>query len=1156
MNIDKIIQFIPLIVGGVLALFVLFGLFWGLVRGLKKTTFRAIWIVVTAVILMFVTPVITKAVMNIELPFLKIEDNGETLNTLNQIVVYYIKQIPDYGQLLASSTDALDALVTLVTLLINAFVFTILFWAVKIVLWPVWGIIAGIVIKKKDKNGNKKPRMRGWGMLVGAVAGLFVGATTLMPIIGVVNMVDDIETSTSSKYTKVVVNEDGEEEEVELVGGELSKLGLEKVIGYLNVYTDSTTAKVLKYTGVNAYQDFMFNTLSTGKAGGEKIVLKDEAKTLLVTVGSVNTLTKMNFDNLTQTKVAEIIKAAKVLVEHVFNIKTVKVVGDSLFSVVLTDMVENPNSVIKLPSTGQNKIDEGITQGITELKDFKFSDLKNEILAVLNIAETLNNKDILCKLINKQVEKPQEIMALFDNDTINEVTNSLFQMQTMSTFLPITVNTGLEYVAELIQAEGFEINDELATADEVKTMFKSILTSVLAVSNSLDFESKFYITENSLPKVGKVLDAVKNYGGLDQQNYNILINQVETKLYNTLSKSLESLDEEMSGIKTNVLDAIKNLSTVTNFETEFTKINTCYTPLMSVVNGVTSSPMTFELANIGKVLDAFKSTQLFGSSVNPIMESVLDFAKTKIPEDFADLKIVIERAKQKVASVQSWEGELSKLNGFVDIVQDVLESSDLKTTILAEDSTVLADLGKELNALSTSTLLGGEVKNIVKILIDQFGDFSSGNEDMLSSCVNQIKTNLENATTIDWEKEFGVIKTLINTVMDLSESGVTVETIAEIGSTLDEILEKQSVLVTRSVINTMIDSAVDQFAGEVESGSDMADIISTIKNEIKTNATISFEQELKALKTLIDEITNIDMEEFSYADFGAMLDDFDTQNGTNKSVVVSAVRPKIVKMILNEVDTTSMDADMVEILETMKLNCGNITNYETEFDLLGDFVETVENLTDVDIDTFDFAGFGAKMDNYKNSALISPARPDILEFIINKVEITNSKTDIQTAIDNILDYTISCGDKVANNQLTYTEIFTDLDKLKDLTNSFTTVTVEREDTTGITTLGAKLNELNSLCIVPTTETVRIAKYVTGEIVGDNGVKAIVPSEHANNPAVKPVYDDAITDVTALNTKYASYLANPDATVFDFATDFAVITNCIAEVDAALDGIGA
>lgn len=1150
-------KYIPLIVGGVFALFILFGLFWGLVRGLKKTSFRAIWIVVTAIILLLVTPILTKAVMNIPLPFLSIEVEGQTLSTLNQLAVYYIKQIPDYGELLASSTESINAVVTLVTLVVNAFIFVILFWAVKIALWPIWAIIAGIVIKKKDKDGNKKPRKRGWGMLVGAVTGLFVGATTLMPVLGIVNVAYDIEKSTEKTYTKTIINENGEEEEVDYTAGELSKLGIGDVMVYLNAYGDSSTAKILKYTGVQAYQNFMFNTLSTGKAGNEKIVLKDEVKTVLVTVGNVRALMETDFSTLTKENVTALISAAKTIVNDVFNIKTIKVIGDDLFSIVLNDMVTNPNSVIKLPSTGMVAIDDGIKQGVTELKNFKFSDLKNEILAILDIAETLNKKDIICKIANKEAEQPQQIIALFDNDTLNTITDDLFQMQTMSTFLPIAVNSGLEYVAELIQAEGFSINDNQATIEEVKTMFKSILTSVLAVSNTLDFESQYYITENSLPKVGKVLDAIKNYGGLDQTNYNILINQVENKLYNTLAKSFEDLDEEMEGIKNNVLNSIRNLSNVTNFETEFTKVNACYTPLMNIVENASGSEINVSGSDLGKVLDAFKSTQMFGSSVNPIMESVLDFAKTIVPEEFADLKIVVERAKQKVANVQSWETELTCLGNFVDAVRKVLDSEDLQTEILAADSTILTDLGKELDKLSNSTLLGGEIKNIVKVLIDQFSGFESGNEGMLTACVNQIKTNLENAQTINWEKEFGIIKKLINALMELAaDEETTSESMASIGAKLDEVLEQQRVLVNRAVINTMIDSAVDQFAGDIETGSDMEDIIQTIKNEIKTNQTLSFEQELKALNVLITELNDIDMDTFGYADFGALLDSFDSESGSNKSVVVSAVRPKIVKMILNEVDTTSMDADMVAILEKMKLNCGNITNYENEFTLLEDFVDTVDNLTTVDVNTFDFAGFGAKMDGYKNSALIGPVRTDILEFIVNKVTITSSKPDIQTSIDNILDYTIECGNKVETQELTYTQIFTDLGKLKDLTDSFTNVDVERDNPNSIKMLGEKLNELNELCIVPTSEVVRIGKYVTTEIVSDTGLKSIIPSEHLNNEQIKEIYDSSIEKVEELKTKYSNYLENIDTTQFNFATDFELIKNSIINIDDALKGLGA
>lgn len=1147
-------KYVPLVVGGVLLLFVLFGLFWGLVRGLKKTTFRVAWIVVTAVILLFVTPVVTKAIMKVELPFLSIEADGQTINTLNGLAEYYIKQIPDYGELLASSPEALDAVVTLVTLLINAFVFVILFWVTKIALWPVWAILAGIFIKKKDREGNKKPRKRGWGMLVGVVTGLFVGATTLMPVLGVINMASNIEKSTTGKYTKTVTNENGEKEEIEATGGELSKLGLDSIVEYLNVYSNSTTAKVLKYTGVEAYQNFLFNSLSTGKSDGEKIVLKDETKTVLITVNSVNTLTKANFNNLTQTKVGELISSAKVLIDQVFSIKTIQVVGDNLFPIILGDIVDNPDSVIKLPSTGEQLFDDGIIEGITELKDFKFSDLKNEILQILNIAETLNNKNIICKIANKEVTKAQDIIALFDTETVDGVTDSIFKMQTMSTFLPIAVNTGLEYVAKLIQTEGFKINEQNATLEEVKTMFKTIVNSVLAVSNSLDFDSKFYITENTLPNVGKVLDAIKNYGGLDEENYGILINQVETKLYNQASKSLENFNSDMEEMKDAVLDVIRNISDVTSFETEFTKINNAYTPLMSIVNGITSEPITIELDNVGKVVDTLKTTQMFGNAVNPIMEGALEYVKTIVPEGFEDFKVVIQCVKQNVPKVDSWETELNKLNGFVGLVQDVFKSEDLQNAILSEDSTLLTNLGKELNTLKTSILFGDQINDIVKILIDQVGKFTSDNDTMLTNSVNQIKSNIDSATTIDWEKEFGVIKTLINTLMDLSKSGLTDDAITGIGKTIDDVLESGSVLVNRAVINTMVDSAVDQFVGTVEQGSDLEEIVEIVKTQIKTDTTISFEQELKALNKLLTDISNIDMDNFSYSDFGTMLDSYDTESGTNKSIIVSKIRPNIVKMILNQVDTTDMDADIINILTTMKSNCANIVGYKNEFELLGDFVDTVTDVTNVYFDTFDFDSFGTKMDSYKNSALICPVRKNVLQYIISKVELTNTKQDIQTAIDNILAYTVQCGDKAEAGQLTYSQIFNDLGKLSKLTDAFTTVTVSRDNTQAITTLGKNLDELNALCVVPTTESVRIAKYITDELVGEKGIKSIIDQKYLENEQVKTVYEQAVTNVKTLNTKYANYLDTPDETSFNFEQDFEIITNSIKEVQDKLDQI--
>ena len=85
-------KYIPLIVAGVFALFIIFGLLWGLIRGLKRTAFRAGWIVVIALICFFVAPLLTKWVMTMRLPAMNVGD-GVTCNTLTELATYYLGQI-------------------------------------------------------------------------------------------------------------------------------------------------------------------------------------------------------------------------------------------------------------------------------------------------------------------------------------------------------------------------------------------------------------------------------------------------------------------------------------------------------------------------------------------------------------------------------------------------------------------------------------------------------------------------------------------------------------------------------------------------------------------------------------------------------------------------------------------------------------------------------------------------------------------------------------------------------------------------------------------------------------------------------------------------------------------------------------------------------
>ncbi|HBP43544.1 MAG TPA: hypothetical protein DD621_02540 [Clostridiales bacterium] len=1146
-------KYVPLIVAGIFALFIIVGVLWGLIRGLKRTAFRAGWIVVIAVICFFVAPLITKSVMNMSIFNINVGD-GVTCKTLTELATYYLGQIEDYGKFL-TAPDTIDIMITLVGLVVNAFVFAILFWAVKIVLYPIWAIVTHFVIRKKDREGNKLPRHRAWGMLVGGFLGLFVATATMMPVMGVVNMVSSIEKSTTDTYTKKVENDDGTITEVELTGGEFSRLGLEDIMKYINAYDKSATSKILTYTGVQPLMNVTFNGISTGKMDGEKVVLKDEVKTVVCTMGSIDTLRNIGFDNLTQSKVRRIINASKTLVNQVFNNKTISALGNKLMPQIIDEILNNPDFIIQLPNTGSDSLDDALKEGTTEIKDITFSTIRNELLCILNVAEILNEKDFICKVANKEVTGANKILGLLDETTVNSITDELFKMQTISSLSPIIINASLNLVAEKLDVKDFAINKDGATTDEVKNLFKTMFMSVVDINNSLDMDSKYYVTSTTLPLVGKLLDSIKNYGGLDETNYKLLINALEDKAITTIKKDLTSTDTSLDGMKNVIIDSLHNISEVSSFETEFTKINAVYQDIIDMLNEMSGEEVTLNLSKLGNVLDTFKTTTIFGSSVNSLVKEALSYFNSKVTTDFAQLSTIIERVKLNVDNVTSWKTELGMMDDFVNVATDIMDAEDLKTALLTDGSTMLVDFGNALNKLKNSVLFGSEIKNIVNTVIDQVEDLSIENADMLTDSFTVIKRNINEAEDIDWGKEFGTMKTLLNSLMDLADSTTTSEQLVTIGKTFDTIITSNSKIITREVINTILKTTITQFAGEVESGSDLEDIMNTLKTKIDATQ-LTFEQEIKALNSLFNHITDVDTTSLDFENFGRILDSYDENTGSEKSVLVSSIRPKIVVMIINKIDKSSMDEKMVTIVNKIKDNAVNIVSYQNEFKSLKSLTDMVDGITTVNVDTFNFGDFGNKLDGFNDSVLVKPIRKDILDFIVDKVTITNEQEEIAIAINEILANTKVCGTKAENGELTYKQIFTDLGKVKYITTSLTTVEVSRSNKDAIKNMGEKLDELDALCIVPKTASVRIAKYITGEIVGENGIKSIMPAGYESKPELVAIYNAAVDKVSPIDTKYDNYLNDPTSVTLDtFANDFTSIYNTIVEVDEKLTTAG-
>lgn len=1154
------ISYIPWIVGGVFLLFVLAGMIWGLIRGLKKSAFRAGWVIVTAVIVFFLAPVITVALMKMDISFLNINIDGVALTSLNELAAHYLKQIPDFGEMLTENPETLEIMIKLVSLLLNAFIYVILFWLAKIILWPIWAILSAVLIKKKNKDGEKKKKHAWWGLLVGTVLGLFVGGTTLMPVMGVVNLATEIENSTQKTYTTTESDEFGNPVEIKKTGGALSQYAGDEVVEILNAYNNSFVAKAFKYTGIEFLSNATFTALSTTKVDGETVVLKDELKSVLLTIDTAQNLQKMGFKDLTQAKVTELIKIARRLVNQMFDIKILSVVGDNLLPVVINEIIENPEFIIQIPSTGTPSLDEGIKEGILELKDVRFKELRDEFLLILNIADMLNEKDIICKVVNKEIETPEQVLNLLDSYTVEKVTDEMLKMKTSSGLLPVVVNTAFEYAAETLDVDNFEIDKEGATTEEVKTFFKTLTNTVFALANSMDFDSKFYVTETSLPLAGKLLNAVKNYGGLTNQNYVNLVNALETKVQTQLSSAMEGLPADFADIKDEVISAISRLSDVNNLETELTTINAAYSEIFEVIDAMSQEEPELLLPQIGKILDCFKQTELLGESITPIMESGIDYLKTSIPQDFEDLNPVFDKVKNNVPDVNNWQTELTLVESFVDVIQEIFAASDLKTALLSENSTLMSNLGASLNTLKQSVLFGKEIKQIVTSVLDQIKNLEIENADMLTESFNVVKQNIEKATEINWKTEFETLKVLINNLMELAdESSQT--SIEQIGETFDNIVNSNSVLINRKVINAILKTTINQFAGSVEPESDLENIINKIKQSIDANQTLSYKQELTALNSLFNEITNIDTSTMNFEQFGRLLDSYDATNGTMKSVVVSAIRPDIVLMVINKLDTSSFDPEMIEIVNEIKNNVQNITSYETELKKLDEFVSEVENLKTIDINTFNFEGFGEMLDSFNDSVLLSSIRSNVLTFIVNKVEIESNEAEINSAISDILNNTKQLGNQAEQGTILFKTIFKEIGSLKTELDKFGNITFTK-DNYNVSGFGTLIKNLDDLNIVPTIASVRIAKCVTGKIIGPNGFKSLIPdySSSQNKEVIDQAYNQAMAKFEEVDNKYRVFITSYEAeenptTTFNFEQDFTELNTVIDAVVEELTQAG-
>ncbi len=1045
---------IPLALLGVFVLFVLSGMLWGIIRGLKKQSFRLVWIFVIALILFFVTPVITNAIMNLNVSFIGISVKGVELTTINEFVSGLLcnKEVTgEYAQIFIDNPDVIKAVLQIVTIFFNAILYVLFFWLVKILLWPLWAILSAIFIKKKNKDKTKKKKYRAWGMLVGVFLGIFVGATTIMPVMGILNIANKVEYETSEllldKDGNVVTDKNGKQLRTGKNGFFTKNLSAE-VGDLIRAYDKSVPLGVLRYTGIEFFNGLAFDALSTTKVNNQNIVLKNEVTSVFKTVDSFSELKNYEFKNYHYQKLTKLIDIIETATNNMFEINTINVIGDKLLPYVINEMLTNDEFVIKLPASNDKILNYTARETLTQIKDIKYTDLKNEVHCILNICKILNKNDLLALILNNEI-KETDVWDYLSEEDATALTDQIYEMKTLGTAMPVILNAVFWYIAESLDVTNFKVEEQVVSVEEVKNLTNALINISLKAYNTIDTESKYYVTNQTFGYIGQILDAIVAYPGLGTENYKKIITAVENRLYDSLESMLDDLDESFNDFKEPLLSSVHNLNKITKFEEELTKVGNVFDNAIRVYESYNGGP-ELNLEDMGAVLDGVKTTTLLGDAIIPVAKATFKLIKNELPQELNDMKPILERISNNVEQVSSWQQEFKTYQKLFSTFSKMATDVDVEQNILKDDNTYFSELGESVNSLDNSTLFGKEIKNLVKVIIDYAESLLPEGTNIANGAFIKINNNLTNATNIDWKLEFETIKELALVANDFNDVTVPME---KVGERIDNVIAKNSKLINREVITEVLVNAVDDFAKDI-TDLDTLKIVNKIKTIIVETTDLSYKQEIVALNTLINEITRIDIDNFNYARFGRMLDEFDISSDVRPSVIISPIRADLVKLIIGKIDTTDFPQDLVDIINKIKSNVDNITNYQNEFTYLKKFVDKAEELKVIEVATFDFVGFGAFLDEFDNSVLLGNVRHDVVVMILNEAE---KSTDDQELKEMIIDIK-----NAVPNITSFEEEFKHLKEFIDIRDDVTSGSI-----TGISWIGKKLDDFgNSVLLRP------------------------------------------------------------------------------------------
>lgn len=336
------------IVSIVFIVILVIGFFIGFWRGLKRSTASLIFGLVGALLAFFLTPVITNAILGINITV-----NG-TQTSINNYLVEMIKSASEDIEALVNANPNLESFFAqLPSALVNVVVFIVLTVVIELIMYIIYKIIASIFLRYKP--GAKKHRITGG--VVGAIKTLIIVVFAFMPLSALIGTLNNImyedtyfveqvqaDTTVANAEDSEIIIDDGESEDQTGEGQQEGEQTTEetKVNSLIDEYIPSEVKNVIsglennaliKISKVFGLDNYVFDYLSQVTVDGEKVEVRKDIENVYPMINFVYQLrTFYDEEGLVNLKNADLDR-----IEKYFN----NFVDSGLFQSVLASTVAN-----------------------------------------------------------------------------------------------------------------------------------------------------------------------------------------------------------------------------------------------------------------------------------------------------------------------------------------------------------------------------------------------------------------------------------------------------------------------------------------------------------------------------------------------------------------------------------------------------------------------------------------------------------------------------------------------------------------------------------------------------------------------------------------------------------------------------------------------